>query len=95
MARARRPWSAPCSAAPIWPTPRTRAILLVTPNNPSGAEYPAEVLRGFYDLARARGLALIVDEGDAITVDVSDESFGAARSFDLAPTLRGPRARAS
>src|SRR5690606_31283738 len=43
-------------------TPRTRAILLVTPNNPSGAEYPAEVLRGFYDLARAHGLALIVDE---------------------------------
>lgn len=41
---------------------RTRAIVLVTPNNPSGAEYPAGVLRAFYDLARARGLALIVDE---------------------------------
>lgn len=41
---------------------RTRAIVLVSPNNPSGAEYPAEVLRGFFDLARARGLALIVDE---------------------------------
>lgn len=43
-------------------TDRTRAIVLVSPNNPSGAEYPAEVLRAFYDLARARGLALIVDE---------------------------------
>ena len=43
-------------------TPRTRAILLVTPNNPSGAEYPAKILRGFYDLARTHGLALIVDE---------------------------------
>lgn len=41
---------------------RTRAIVLVSPNNPSGAEYPAEVLRAFYDLARARGIALIVDE---------------------------------
>jgi aspartate/methionine/tyrosine aminotransferase len=42
--------------------PRTRAILLVTPNNPTGAEYPAETLRAFFDLARARGLRLIVDE---------------------------------
>ncbi len=43
-------------------TPRTRAIVLVTPNNPAGAEYPAEVVRAFFDLAQARGLALIVDE---------------------------------
>lgn len=43
-------------------TPRTRAIVLVSPNNPGGAEYPAEVLAAFRDLARAHGLALIVDE---------------------------------
>ncbi len=43
-------------------TPRTRAIVLVSPNNPGGAEYPAETLRAFLDLARAHGLALIVDE---------------------------------
>ena len=43
-------------------TPRTRAIVLVTPNNPTGAEYPAETLTAFRDLARAHGLALIVDE---------------------------------
>jgi aspartate/methionine/tyrosine aminotransferase len=43
-------------------TPRTRAIVLVSPNNPGGAEYPAETLRAFLDLARANGLALIVDE---------------------------------
>ena len=41
---------------------RTRAIVLVSPNNPSGAEYPAETLRAFMDLARARGIALVVDE---------------------------------
>ncbi|WP_299815005.1 aminotransferase [uncultured Jannaschia sp.] len=41
---------------------RTRAIVLVTPNNPGGAEYPAETLDAFRDLARARGIALIVDE---------------------------------
>ena len=41
---------------------RTRAIVLVTPNNPGGVEYPASTLAAFRDLARARGLALIVDE---------------------------------
>lgn len=41
---------------------RSRAIVLVSPNNPSGAEYPAELLRAFFDLARSRGLALVLDE---------------------------------
>ncbi len=43
-------------------TDRTRAIILVSPNNPCGAEYPPQVLRAFYDLAKARGIALILDE---------------------------------
>ena len=43
-------------------TPRTRAIVLVSPNNPGGAEYPSQTLAAFRDLCRARGLALIVDE---------------------------------
>ncbi|WP_298433450.1 aminotransferase [uncultured Jannaschia sp.] len=42
--------------------PRTRAIVLVSPNNPGGVEYPAATLAAFRDLARARDLALIVDE---------------------------------
>ena len=43
-------------------TPATRAIVLVTPNNPSGAEYPAELVGRFFELAQARGIALVVDE---------------------------------
>jgi len=43
-------------------TGRTRAIVLVSPNNPGGVEYPAETLAAFRDLCRAHGLALIVDE---------------------------------
>lgn len=43
-------------------TARTRAIVLVTPNNPGGVEYPAPLVRQFYDLAQAHGLALIIDE---------------------------------
>ena len=43
-------------------TPRTRAIVLVTPNNPTGAESPADLLQRFYVLAQQNGIALIVDE---------------------------------
>ncbi|WP_422048623.1 aminotransferase [Shimia sp.] len=43
-------------------TPRTRAIALVTPNNPGGVEYSAGLARAMYDLAKAHGLRLIVDE---------------------------------
>ncbi|SFM24997.1 aminotransferase [Shimia aestuarii] len=43
-------------------TERTRAIVLVTPNNPGGVEYPSDLVRAFYALAQTRGLKLIVDE---------------------------------
>ncbi len=43
-------------------TERTRAIVLVTPNNPGGVEYPAALVRAFYDLAKAHGIKLLVDE---------------------------------
>ncbi len=40
----------------------TRAIVLCTPNNPTGAIYPPAVIEGFFELARARGIALVIDE---------------------------------
>src|SRR4051794_20726699 len=40
----------------------TRAIALCSPNNPTGAIYPADVLRAFYDIAQAHGIALLLDE---------------------------------
>ncbi len=43
-------------------TDRTRAIVLVTPNNPTGAEYPVGLVRAFFEVCRARGIALILDE---------------------------------
>ncbi|WP_300031019.1 aminotransferase [uncultured Roseobacter sp.] len=43
-------------------TPRTRAIALVSPNNPAGVEYPEALLQAFFDLAREHGIALILDE---------------------------------
>ena len=43
-------------------TQRTRAIVLVTPNNPAGIEYPDALLNEFYELAKSRKIALILDE---------------------------------
>ena len=43
-------------------TPKTKAIVLVSPNNPGGVEYPAETLTAFATLCRAKGIALVVDE---------------------------------
>ena len=49
-------------AAAALVTPRTRAIVLVTPNNPSGAEYPAGTMAAFHALARRHNIALVLDE---------------------------------
>jgi aspartate/methionine/tyrosine aminotransferase len=43
-------------------TDRTRAIVLVTPNNPTGAVYSPDVIAAFYRLAQSKGLALVIDE---------------------------------
>ncbi len=43
-------------------TQKTKAIVLVTPNNPAGIEYPDALLNEFYELAKARKIALILDE---------------------------------
>ena len=43
-------------------TEKTRAIVLVTPNNPCGVEYPADVVMKFYELAKESQIALIIDE---------------------------------
>ncbi|MCB1743870.1 MAG: aminotransferase, partial [Gammaproteobacteria bacterium] len=42
--------------------PRTRAVVLVSPNNPTGAIYPPELLEQMAGLARRHGLALVLDE---------------------------------
>jgi len=43
-------------------TARTRAIVLVTPNNPTGAEYPPALIAEFAALAREHGAMLVLDE---------------------------------
>ncbi len=43
-------------------TPRTRAIVLVTPGNPTGVAVPPDELAAFAALARRHDLALVLDE---------------------------------
>ncbi|MEZ5751906.1 MAG: aminotransferase [Paracoccaceae bacterium] len=82
---------------------RTRAIVLVSPNNPGGVEYPPALLSAFADLARRRGVALIVDETyrDFHTVEGAphslfqdpdwDDTFIHLYSFSKAYRLTGHR----
>jgi aspartate/methionine/tyrosine aminotransferase len=51
---------------------RTRAIVLVTPNNPTGSTYSPECIEQFYALARSHNIALIVDETYRDFIDHQD-----------------------
>ncbi len=43
-------------------TPQTKGIVLINPNNPTGAVYPESVIRKIVDLARKHGLIVFADE---------------------------------
>src|SRR3954453_13567008 len=43
-------------------TPRTRAVVTISPNNPTGAVYPEAPLRAVNDLCRRRGVFHVADE---------------------------------
>ncbi|MFF0299002.1 pyridoxal phosphate-dependent aminotransferase [Kitasatospora sp. NPDC004614] len=43
-------------------TDRTRAIVVINPNNPTGAVYPRELLEGIVELARQHKLVIYADE---------------------------------
>ncbi|WP_281856210.1 aminotransferase [Litoreibacter halocynthiae] len=84
-------------------TSKTRAITLVSPNNPGGVEYPSDLLGAFYDLCEAHGIALIVDETyrdfdsrsgaphDLFTRQNWDETLIQLYSFSKAYRLTGHR----
>jgi len=64
-------------------TPRTRALVIINPNNPTGAVYPRAVLEALARLAEARGLVVFSDEiYDAMT-------YGEAEFVPMATLVHG------
>jgi alanine-synthesizing transaminase len=43
-------------------SPNTRAIVIINPNNPTGAVYPVEILQGIIEIARQHQLIIYSDE---------------------------------
>ncbi|MBD1391006.1 pyridoxal phosphate-dependent aminotransferase [Neiella sp. HB171785] len=43
-------------------TPRTRGLLVINPNNPTGAVYPRHILQGLIEIAREHNLIVFADE---------------------------------
>ncbi|NMG63432.1 aminotransferase class I/II-fold pyridoxal phosphate-dependent enzyme [Azoarcus indigens] len=65
-------------------TPNTRALVLINPNNPTGALYPEETLRGIVDIARQHGLILYADEVyDKVLYDGASHTSLAAVSDEV------------
>ncbi|CCB72463.1 Aspartate aminotransferase (plasmid) [Streptantibioticus cattleyicolor NRRL 8057 = DSM 46488] len=64
------------AAAEALITPRTKAIVLVTPGNPSGVTIAPEVLAEFYRLAKAHDIALILDETYRTFRDAAEPAHG-------------------
>ena len=65
-------------------TPQTRAIVIINPNNPTGALYPDAVLKEIIEIARANDLIIYADEVyDKVLYDGARHTSIAALSEDV------------
>ena len=65
-------------------TSRTRGIVIINPNNPTGALYSDDLLKGVVELAREHGLVLLVDEVyDKVLYDGVKHTAMASLSTDV------------
>ena len=65
-------------------TPRTKAIVIINPNNPTGALYPREVLQEIVDIAREHELMIFSDEiYDRLVMDGLEHISIASMAPDL------------
>jgi alanine-synthesizing transaminase len=82
-------------------TPNTRALVLIDPNNPTGAVYPPETRRALLEFAETHGLVILADEvyGDlgfdgavaplgSLEPDAAIVSFSSLSKAYLAPGWR-------
>ena len=65
-------------------TPRTKAIVIINPNNPTGAVYAKEVLEGIVEIARKHQLMIFADEiYDRLCMDDAEHVSIASLAPDL------------
>ena len=65
-------------------TPNTRALVIINPNNPTGALYPDEMLKELVEIARAHNLVLCADEVyDKVLYDGNTHTSVASLSEDV------------
>lgn len=65
-------------------TDRTKAIVVINPNNPTGVLYPVEILKGIVDIARENGLVICADEiYDRLVMDGKEHVALASLAPDL------------
>ena len=65
-------------------TPRTKGIVVINPNNPTGALYSDDLLRGIIEIAREFGLAIFADEVyDKILYDGAQHTTMGSLSDDV------------
>ncbi|MCL1072935.1 pyridoxal phosphate-dependent aminotransferase [Shewanella dokdonensis] len=65
-------------------TPRTRGIVIINPNNPTGAVYPKELLLEIVEICREHSLILFADEiYDKILYDGVQHTHAASLSDDI------------
>lgn len=65
-------------------TPNTKAIVIINPNNPTGAVYSRDVLQGLVDIAREHSLLILSDEiYDRILFDDAEHISTATLAPDL------------
>ena len=72
-------------------TPRTKGIVVINPNNPTGALYPVEILEKIVDIARKHELIIFADEiYDRLVMDGLKHTSIASLSNDVfTVTLNG------
>ena len=66
---------------------RTKAIVLISPNNPTGATYSPECIEEFYQQAREHNVALIVDETYRDFIDLDKPPHDLFQHADWADTF--------
>ncbi|AZV94816.1 aminotransferase [Bordetella sp. J329] len=65
-------------------TPRTKGIVVINPNNPTGVLYPDHVLQAIVELAREHGLVILADEVyDKVLYDDNKHTALASLSTDV------------